>query len=66
MVSNVTTIPEDPYASPKDKSIVPVPSQEDLADEVPHIDFVHRDQQLIIEDCDLMVQILKLKHRMVQ
>lgn len=51
----VTMISEVPYGSAEGKSIVSVLSQEGLVIEVPHNYFVYGAQQMIIENCDLMV-----------
>lgn len=49
---------EEKKGSSKEKSIIPVVSQADHAIEVPHIDFIFKDQAFRIKDCNLEVQTL--------
>ena len=53
---------ERPISSSNEKAI----TKDDQIIEVPHIDFIFRDRQLRLEDCEQMIQIKYLKHQFIR
>lgn len=50
------SIPEKPFETLENKSTNPVPSQENISIEVPHIHFISRGEQWVVKVCNLIMQ----------